>query len=75
MQFRGSPSLTVRTSQSILVAAVALWVSLVAFGNITDYGTNLDFVNHVLSMDTVFPDTTIRYRAITSRPCIRWRIS
>ena len=62
----GSPSLTVRTSQSILVAAVALWVSLVAFGNITDYGTNLDFVNHVLSMDTVFPDTTIRYRAITS---------
>ena len=54
-----------RTCKSILVAAVALWVSLVAFGNITDYGTNLAFVNHVLSMDTVFPDTTIRYRAIT----------
>ena len=56
----------VRTSKSILVAAVALWVSLVAFGNITDYGTNLAFVNHVLSMDTVFPDTTILYRAIAS---------
>src|SRR3954466_14623725 len=55
-----------RASKSILVAAVALWVSLVAFGNITDYGTNLAFVNHVLSMDTVFPDTTIRYRAITA---------
>jgi predicted small integral membrane protein len=55
-----------RASKSILVAAVALWVSLVAFGNITDYGTNLAFVVHVLSMDTVFPDTTIRYRSIAS---------
>jgi predicted small integral membrane protein len=61
-----APGMIVRTSKSILVAAVALWVSLVAFGNITDYGTNLTFVNHVLSMDTVFPDTTIRYRAIAS---------
>ncbi|MET0428785.1 MAG: DUF2165 domain-containing protein [Microvirga sp.] len=56
----------IRTCKSILVAAVALWVSLVAFGNITDYGTNFAFVSHVLSMDTVFPDTTIRYRAITT---------
>jgi predicted small integral membrane protein len=56
----------VRVSKSILVATVALWVSLVAFGNITDYGTNLAFVNHVLSMDTLYPGTTIRYRAITS---------
>ena len=54
------PIMIVRASKSILVAAVALWVSLVAFGNITDYGTNLAFVNHVLSMDTVFPDATIR---------------
>jgi predicted small integral membrane protein len=59
--------LIVRTSKSIMVAAVALWVSLVAFGNITDYRTNLAFVIHVLSMDTLFPDTTIRYRAITSQ--------
>jgi predicted small integral membrane protein len=59
--------LIVRTSKSIMVAAVALWVSLVAFGNITDYGTNLAFVIHVLSMDTLFSGTTIRYRAITSQ--------
>jgi predicted small integral membrane protein len=56
----------VRGSKTGLVAAIALWISLVAFGNITDYGTNLVFVNHVLSMDTVFPETTIKYRAITS---------
>lgn len=36
------------------------------FGNVTDYGTNLAFVDHVLDMDTLFPDTTIRYRAIAS---------
>jgi predicted small integral membrane protein len=56
----------VRTSKTIMVAAIALWVSLVAFGNITDYGTNFAFVEHVLSMDSVFPETTVRYRAITS---------
>jgi predicted small integral membrane protein len=61
-----APMTIVRTSKWILVAAVALWVNLVAFGNITDYGTNLAFVNHVLSKDTVFLDTTIRYRAIAS---------
>jgi predicted small integral membrane protein len=56
----------VRGSKIALVAAIALWASLVAFGNITDYGTNFAFVEHVLSMDTVFPETTIRYRAVTS---------
>jgi predicted small integral membrane protein len=61
-----APMTIVRTSKSILIAAVALWVSLVAFGNLTDYGTNLAFVKHVLSMGTVFPDTTIKYRAIAS---------
>jgi len=56
----------IRGSKTGMVASIALWISLVAFGNITDYGTNLPFVNHVLSMDTVFPETTIKYRAITN---------
>lgn len=56
----------VRVSKTVLVAAIALFASLVAFGNITDYGSNFAFVMHVLSMDTIFPDSTIRYRAITS---------
>ncbi len=54
----------VRLSKTAAVAAIALFASLVAFGNITDYGTNLVFVQHVFSMDTVFPTTTIKYRAI-----------
>jgi predicted small integral membrane protein len=61
------PMVVVRASKTAVVAAIALFASLVAFGNITDYGTNLAFVQHVLSMDHVFPDTTIKYRAITSQ--------
>src|SRR5690606_5204885 len=56
----------IRLSKAAMVAAIALFATLVAFGNITDYWTNFVFVQHVLSMDTVFPETTIRYRAITS---------
>lgn len=58
--------LTIRLSKIAMVAAIALFATLTAFGNITDYGTNLAFVRHVLDMDTIFPDSTIRYRAVTS---------
>ena len=47
-------------------ASLALFAFLVAFGNITDYGSNFAFVQHVLSMDTTFPDNALRWRAITS---------
>ena len=63
---RGRSTLVLRVSKMVAVASIALLVSLVAFGNITDYGTNFGFVQHVLTMDTTFPNTTIRSRAITS---------
>lgn len=56
----------VRLSKALLVCAIALFASLVAFGNITDYGSNFAFVRHVFMMDTIFPDATIAYRAIQS---------
>ncbi len=37
---------------TVVVGINALYILLVAIGNITDYGTNFDFVSHVLSMDT-----------------------
>jgi predicted small integral membrane protein len=58
--------LITRLVKIVFVAAIAFFATLVSFGNITDYGTNYEFVKHVLSMDTIFPDSTIRYRAITS---------
>ncbi|QNK02412.1 DUF2165 family protein [Dyella telluris] len=58
--------MVVRLSRILLLAAIALWLSLVAFGNLTDPGSNWPFVQHVLAMDTIFPDAGIHYRAITS---------
>lgn len=57
---------TVQICKTALVATVAAFFTLVAFGNITDYDSNWVFVQHVLSMDTIFPDSTLRWRAITS---------
>ncbi|WP_418961561.1 DUF2165 domain-containing protein [Streptomyces tritici] len=51
---------------SALTATVALYMTLVAFGNITDFGTNQQFVQHVLSMDTTFKDPDLMWRAIES---------
>jgi predicted small integral membrane protein len=58
--------LVIRLAKIAMVAAVALFATLVAFGNITDYGTNFAFVQHVLSMDTIFPNSTITWRAVTT---------
>jgi predicted small integral membrane protein len=58
--------IAIRAAKVALVAAIALFASLVTFGNLTDYETNFLFVQHVLSMDTIFSFSTIKYRAITS---------
>ena len=57
----------VRLCKTALLATVALFFVLVAIGNITDYGTNWQFVRHVLAMDTIFPDSTLTWRAITDQ--------
>lgn len=54
----------IRCSKILLVASIALFCSLVAFGNITDYTTNFEFVKHVLMMDSIFPNSSIAYRSI-----------
>jgi predicted small integral membrane protein len=56
----------VRVAKTAMVAAIALFATLVAFGNVTDYGTNFAFVQHVLSMDTIFERSKIGYRALES---------
>jgi predicted small integral membrane protein len=66
MMILDSPVLLLRIAKIAMVAANAVLFSIVAFGNITDYATNFAFVEHVMAMDTLFPTTTITYRAITS---------
>lgn len=56
---------TLRLSRIALVAGVAAFFTLVAFGNLTDYGANWQFVSHVLSMDTTFRDPALMWRAVT----------
>lgn len=56
----------IRLAKVAMVAGLALYALLVAFGNITDYGSNFAFVQHVLSMDTTFPGNRLMYRAVTS---------
>jgi len=56
----------IRAAKIVMVAAIALFASVVTFGNLTDYNTNFAFVQHVLSMDTIFSFSTIKYRAITA---------
>jgi predicted small integral membrane protein len=46
--------------------ALAVFCLLVTFDNLTDYGTNYLFIQHVMSMDTTFPGNGLMYRAITS---------
>lgn len=55
-----------RYSKMVMCLSLAAFCFLVAFGNITDYGSNFAFVQHVLSMDTTFPGNALMYRAITS---------
>src|SRR3954449_222928 len=55
----------VRACKVALVAALALFFTCVAFGNITDHDSNWEFVQHVLSMDTTFPNSKLHWRAVT----------
>lgn len=58
-------AMTIRLSKVVVTGGLALWAFLVTLGNVTDYGSNWVFVQHVLSMDTVFPDSALKWRAIT----------
>lgn len=53
-----------RLSRILLVVVVALFFTLVAAGNITDYGSNFAFVRHVLMMDTTFKSPALMWRAV-----------
>jgi predicted small integral membrane protein len=55
-----------RIAQAISVFAIGIMALLIVVGNTTDYYTNYHFVEHVMKMDTIFPDSHILYRSIHS---------
>jgi predicted small integral membrane protein len=44
----------IRIAKITMIAALAAYALIVAYNNIVDYGSNYEFVSHVLSMDTTF---------------------
>jgi predicted small integral membrane protein len=58
--------MTVRWTKLLLLAAIALYYTLVVFDNLTDFDSNYQFVRHVLSMDSTFPGNQEMGRAIHS---------
>ena len=64
---RVSPMVLFRLSKIAMIAALAAFAFIVAYDNIVDYDSNYEFVRHVLSMDTTFPNNALMGRAITDK--------
>jgi predicted small integral membrane protein len=60
----GPACLVTRLTKIMMCGALGAFGLLVAADNVVDYGTNYAFVQHVLSMDTIFPDSRLAWRAI-----------
>ena len=60
-----------RLAKVAVIAALATFALIVAYNNVVDYNSNYQFVRHVLSMDTTFPESVLRSRAIDSETM--WR--
>jgi predicted small integral membrane protein len=58
--------MTLRATKLLLVFGVAVFYTLVVFNNITDYGSDYEFVRHVMMMDTTFPGNNGMWRAMNS---------
>jgi len=61
-------SKALRLSKIAFMAAVFVWTGLVAINNVSDYGANFQFVQHVLDMDTTFPGNPLLWRAVRWEP-------
>ena len=57
--------LIARYAKIAMALCLAAFCLLVTFNNLTDYGTNYLFVQHVLRMDTTFSGNALMYRSIT----------
>lgn len=53
-----------RVAKLVLLAGIALYYTLVVVNNLTDFGSNYQFVRHVLSMDTTIPGNHGLWRAL-----------
>lgn len=59
-------TVVLRLCKVILCLTLAVFALVTGLDNILDYESNYRFVVHTLAMDTVFPETTVKWRAITN---------
>lgn len=62
--------MAVRLAKILLILSAGMFCLLVGYNNIADYGSNLMFVQHVLTMDTTFPDNAVRASRAISDPML-----
>jgi predicted small integral membrane protein len=58
--------LITRTAKILLLAGIAVYYTLVVFNNLTDFGSNYQFVHHVLAMDDTSAGNHGMWRALPS---------
>ena len=51
--------IAIRLSKIVMTGGIGFWAFLVVLGNVTDYDSNWAFVQHVMAMDTIFPDSQL----------------
>ena len=57
---------TIRICQILFVFLIGTFAGLVTLNNLRDPKSNLNFVRHLMSMDTIFPGSRLKSRAIDS---------
>lgn len=55
-----------RWSKLLLLSGIGMYYTLVALDNLTDFGSNYEFVRHVMMMDSTFPGNHEMWRAMGS---------
>ena len=63
----------IRLAKVTMIGSLAAYAFIIAYNNVVDYGSNYQFVRHVLSMDTTFPGNALMHRAITNESI--WRVA
>ncbi|MBD0333896.1 MAG: DUF2165 domain-containing protein [Cyanobacteria bacterium Co-bin13] len=63
--------MVVRVSKIALVAAIGVLALAITVNNLQDRQSNFLYIQHVMSMDTTFPDNQLLWRAITA-PTAHW---
>ncbi len=58
--------LALRLCQILFVFLIGAFAALVTLNNLRDPQSNLRFVQHLLAMDTIFPDSLLKRRAVHS---------